>query len=78
MLSNLFPETHLQYSSLPILGPILEGYSTWLLSEGYSRERVSVHCQIARRLARVLAQDDVTKLTDLTRGQLRSYAPPAH
>src|SRR5712671_4869576 len=75
MLLELFPTTHLQYTSLPILGPVLEGYVRWLLAEGYSRERVRAHCQTARRLARVLAQRGAGNLTEVTRLQLRGCAP---
>jgi site-specific recombinase XerD len=75
MLLDLFPTTHLQYTSLPIVGPILEGYSTWLLTEGHSRARVAVHCHTARRLARVLPQRGVGTLIELTRDQLRGCAP---
>jgi integrase/recombinase XerD len=75
MLLELFPTTHLQYTSLPILGPVLEGYVRWLLAEGYARERVRAHCQTARRLARVLAQRGVGNLTEVTRLQLRGCAP---
>jgi integrase/recombinase XerD len=76
MLLDLFPTTHLQYTSLPIVGPVLEGYGTWLLTEGHSRACVRAHCQTARRLARVLPQRGVGNLSDLTRLQLRDCAPP--
>lgn len=75
MLLELFPTTHPQYTSLPILGPILEGYVTWLLTEGHSRARVRAQCQTARRLARVLPQRGVGNLTALTRLRLRGCAP---
>ena len=48
MLLELFPTTHLQYTSLPILCPVLEGYVRWLLAEGYSRERVRAHRDTCR------------------------------
>lgn len=76
MLLELFPATHLQYTSLPILGPVLEGYGTWLVAEGHSPERVRAHCYTARRLARALAQRGVGSLAELTRLQLRGCAPP--
>jgi hypothetical protein len=75
MLIELFPTTHLQYASVPILGPVLEGYGAWLLAEGHSSERVRAHCHTARRLARMLVQRGVGNLTELTHLQLRGFAP---
>ena len=34
MLLELYPRVHRRYMSLPILGPTLEGYGTWLLKQG--------------------------------------------
>ena len=31
MLIELFPRVHRRYTSLAIIGPILDGYGTWLL-----------------------------------------------
>ena len=39
MLVDLYPRVHRRYSSLAIIGPILDGYGTWLLKQGYSTER---------------------------------------
>ncbi|MCY4638385.1 MAG: hypothetical protein OXG04_28450 [Acidobacteria bacterium] len=34
MLVDLYPRVHRRYTSLTILGPILDGYGTWLLKQG--------------------------------------------
>jgi hypothetical protein len=31
MLLKLYPKVHRRYTALPILGPILDGFGTWLL-----------------------------------------------
>lgn len=77
MLLELFPATHLRYTSLPIVEPILNAYGMWLLRRGYSVERVRSHCQAAPRLARLLQQSGVRALADLTRIRLHACAPPA-
>ena len=41
MLVELFPRVHRRYTSLPILGPVLDGYGAWLLKRGYSAERAA-------------------------------------
>ena len=55
-----------------ILGPVLDGYGTWLLEQGYSTERVREHFCAARRLVHRLQQRGVEALTSLTRARLRA------
>ena len=50
MVLELYPRVHRRYTSLAILGPVLDGYGTWLLEQGYSTERVREHFCAARRL----------------------------
>ncbi len=75
MLLDLYPKFHRRYTSLPIIGPTLDDYGTWLLKQGYSTDRVREHFRAARRLARQLEQRHVRSLTKLTRSQLRACAP---
>ena len=56
MLVELYPRVHRRYTSLAIIGPILDGYGTWLLRQGYSTERAREHFQAAPRLVRRLQQ----------------------
>lgn len=76
MLLRLFPTTYQRYISLPVLGQVLEGYSSWLLRQGYSVECARLHCQTGTRLARMLTQRGIATLSELTRFQLRDCAPP--
>jgi site-specific recombinase XerD len=75
MLLELFPTTHDRYTSLPIIGPILEGYGVWLVKQGYSTERLQEHFKAAPRLARQLQRRDVRSLGDLTQARLRACLP---
>ena len=75
MLVDLYPKVHRRYSSLAIIGPILDGYGTWLLKQGYSTERACEHFRAAPRLVRGLQQRGVRALTRLTRARLRACAP---
>jgi hypothetical protein len=36
MLFKLYPRAHRRYTSLPVIGPILNGFGTWLLKQRYS------------------------------------------
>ena len=75
MLVELFPRVHRRYTSLAIVGPVLDGYGRWLLKQGYSAERLREHYRAAPRLVRGLRQRGVRALTVLTRAQLRACAP---
>ena len=75
MLVDLYPRVHRRYTSLAIIGPILDGYGTWLLRKGYSTERTREHFQAAPRLVRGLQQRGVRALTSLTRARLWACAP---
>ena len=75
MLLELFPRVHRRYTSLPVLGAILDRYGTWLLTQGYSSDRVREHFRAVRRLAKLLVQGGVRRLRELTRARLRAYAP---
>ena len=75
MVLELYPRVHRRYTSLAILGPVLDGYGTWLLEQGYSTERLREHFCAARRLVPRLQQRGVEALTSLTRARLRACAP---
>ena len=75
MLVELFPRVYRRYTSLAIIGPILDGYGMWLLKQGYSAERVREHFRAAPRLDRCLQQHGVRALTSLTRARFRACTP---
>jgi integrase/recombinase XerD len=50
MIVQLFPRMHRRYSSLRLLGPILDGFAGWLHAHGYPRRAVRRHLRAARRL----------------------------
>lgn len=75
MLLELFPKTHDRYTSLPIIGPVLEGYGSWLMKQGYSTDRLHEHFKAAPRLARQLQRRHVRRLDDLTQARLRACLP---
>jgi len=37
MLRSLFPRFHRKFASLPLLGPIVDGFDDWLAANGYTR-----------------------------------------
>ena len=75
MLRELYPKVHRRYSSLPVVGAILDGYGAWLVKRGYSTDRLRDHLRAARRLVRELQTRRVRTLAALTRRRLRACAP---
>lgn len=75
MLLELYPRVHRRYASLPIIGPTLDGYGTWLLKQGDSTDRAREYFRAAPRLARQLQQRGVRTLAGITRARLQGCAP---
>ena len=75
LMKEIHPRFHHRYSSLPIFGSLLEGYGRWLTDKGYSKLRVRRHFQAARRLVFRFNDKDVRGLEELSRENLRAYAP---
>lgn len=76
MLAALFPRVHARYSSLPVLGWVLEGLCVWLHARGFPRDAIQRRMGAAASLARALRRRRVCALGELTAGALRSFAPP--
>ena len=54
MRVDLYFSVHRRYTSLAIIGPILDGYGMWLLKQRYSTERAPEHalpCGTVRSVA---------------------------
>ncbi len=75
MLLELYPRVHRRYTSLPIIGPTLDGYGAWLLKQGYSTDRARECFRAAPRLARQLQRRGVRTLAGITRARLLGCAP---
>jgi integrase/recombinase XerD len=75
MLLQLYPRVHRRYSSLPVFGPIVENFGSWLLNQGYSTDCIREHFCCMRRIARLLHKRGVGSVAELTRAKLRACAP---
>lgn len=76
MLKELFPRVHGRYSSLPVLGPTLDGFAEFLVGEGYSRVPVRHHLRTARRVDGRLQGRGCGAVAEITRDDLHACAPP--
>jgi len=77
LLTELYPRRRdrRRYSSLAILGEILEGYARWLFDQGYPRYRVHQHFRAVRRLDQLLSERGTHDSNDLSRDRLQACAP---
>lgn len=75
MLTKLFPRAHSHYTSLPILGPHLDGLVRWLDSQGYPPLPIRLRVRASRQLDAQLRCAGVTRLESLSSQNLLAYAP---
>ncbi len=75
MLTTLFPSTHARYTSLPVLGAVLEDLCSWLPAQGYPVNAIIRRIQGAPLLDRCLRQRGVHTLSGYTAEQLRMCFP---
>jgi integrase/recombinase XerD len=75
MLTSLFPHTHTRYSSLPVLGDVLEDLSVWLEARGYPPNAISRRIKAAPFLDACLRQRQIQSLSGCTAAHLRACFP---
>ena len=75
MLAEIFPRAHVRYSSLPVLGPYLDGFVVWLCSQGYPRLPICLRVRASKTLDTLLWRDGVARLEELSAEELLAYAP---
>ena len=75
MLAEIYPRDHARFTSLPLLGPHLEGFVVWLRSQGYPRLPIRLRIRETPRLAARLRRRRVRRLGVISRAQLLEFAP---
>lgn len=66
MISEIRPKSHQQYTSLPILGPILDEFTDWSYLRGYSLPTVRNQLKCARWIDDFFCKHGVRHLSDIT------------
>jgi integrase/recombinase XerD len=74
MLADLFPKVHRSYSTLPVLGPVLDGFAEWLSQHGYPRVPICRHVRTARHIDHVLQRRGCKAVGEVTREALHGCA----
>jgi integrase/recombinase XerD len=75
MLIDLFPKFHRRYSTLPLFGALLDGFSNWLSVRGYHRQLIRRHVRATRHLDRKLRRRGCRSTTAIGREALRACRP---
>jgi len=75
MLTSLFPHTHTRYSSLPVLGDVLEDLSVWLEARGYPPSAIGRRMEAAPFLDKWLRERQIQSLSGCTAAQFRACLP---
>jgi site-specific recombinase XerD len=75
MLAEIFPRAHAHFTSLPLLGPYVEGFAEWLVAQGYPLLPVRLRIRETPRLEARLRRRGVRRLKDLSAVQLLEFAP---
>lgn len=76
MIKELFPRAHVRLTSLPLLGPLLEGFAVWLVAKGFSWNSIRSRIQKAPALETVLSRHGDFDSKRLSKGQLLALGPP--
>jgi integrase/recombinase XerD len=75
MLKDLFPRGHRRYTSLPVLGSVLDGFGQFLVEFGYPRMCVRIHVRTAWHVDARLQRCSCRSVAQITRANLRACAP---
>lgn len=75
MLADICPRRHAHFSSLPLLGPLVEGFVVWLHERGYTRRPILLRVRALPRVDARLRRRGARRLQDLSRPGLLALAP---
>lgn len=76
MLVQIYPRFHARFSSLPLLGPYLDGFVLWLRSRGYSELPIRLRIRETPRVEALLRRRRVRSVGDVSAAELLKFAPP--
>src|SRR4051794_20796644 len=75
MLVDICPRSHARFSSLPLLGPLVEDFVGWLHARRYTRLPIHRRVRALPRVDARLRRRGVRRLEDLPRAELLALAP---
>jgi integrase/recombinase XerD len=70
MITKIFPVGFQPYLSLPLLGPLMDHYASWLQEQRYTRRSTQYEIRMAAHVAVYLKRRDVRRLEDISEQHL--------
>ena len=75
MLATIYPRKHSHFSSLPLLGPHVEGFVVWLCDQGYPILPIRLRVRALPRVDERLRRRGVRQIQDVTSADLLRLRP---
>ena len=75
MLKEIYPRFHLRYSSLPLLGPHLNGFVSWLRKHGYADFRIRLRIRKMPLIVAMLDRRRIRRFDKVTAAEFMKLAP---
>jgi len=75
MLAQIYPRKHARFTSLPLLGPHVEGFVVWLHAKGYPWLPIRLRVRVLPRVEGLLRRRGVRRIHDLTVADLLRLRP---
>ena len=72
MLHSLFPKFYRKFVSLPLLGPIVDGFDDWLATNAYTRGSRKFSIRMLRHVDAYLRRRRVRDVASLTHAELHT------
>lgn len=66
MITEIFPKDFQRYQSLPVLGPLMDGYAAWLQGQQYTWRSTRYELRMAGHAAEYLKRRGVRRMDDLS------------
>lgn len=72
MITQTFPKAFQKYQSLPVLGPLMDSYATWLHDHRYTWRSSRYELRMAAKVCRYLRRRSIQRTEDVTEEHLQA------
>jgi len=73
MLGTLFPKVSKKCLALPLFGPVMEDFASWLVQQGYAHLHMRATLNVVRKVDRYLRRKGIHHIEDITDLALHHY-----
>jgi len=72
MITQVFPKNFQRYLSLPVLGPMMDSYATWLFEQRYTRRSSQFELRMAAHVSKFLHKQGLRVVTEVSEDYLQT------